>query len=230
MTPRLFCSLLVVLSTSLASQAQDRRTLEISETDTVLLNPTSIEYVVSTNTTPNFMEAIGQNKKGLSGSEVAPASMETVMTSLRNHHISWETSKAKGYSIGRNNMMGDSPITITVHSETELRSVYALLAPLSGITASIGGIEYGPMPDRLSIYKTLYQRAVAEATGMAAISGKTLGDLVSVEEPQDPLWSIRQMMDGMQPAVNLFAELSGNQRARLQRKEEIKILFKFELK
>jgi hypothetical protein len=86
------------------------------------------------------------------------------------------------------------------------------------------------MPDRVSIYKTLYQRALAEATGMAAISGKTLGDLLSVEEPQDLLWSMRQMTEAMEPATNFVAEMTGNGRTKLQKKEEVKLLFKFELK
>jgi hypothetical protein len=54
--------------------------------------------------------------------------------------------------------------------------------------------------------------------------------LIAVEEPQDPLWSMRQMMESMEPTVNFVAEMTGNQHARLQKKVEIKMLFKFELK
>jgi len=66
---------------------------------------------------------MSDNKKVESGSEETQASMETVVTLLRNHHIPWETNKAKGYSIGRTFMTGDSAIAITVHSEAELKSV-----------------------------------------------------------------------------------------------------------
>jgi hypothetical protein len=231
MTPKLVACLVIALMTGLAGQSQDRRTLQISETDTILLNPTFIEYVVSIGTSPHFpIMDVSQGKKGASGSEEPASSMATVKTLLRSHQIMWGASQEKGYTIGRSAMMGDSSITITVHTEVELKAVYALLSPLSGITASIGKIDYEPMPDRVSIYKTLYQRALAQATGMAAISGKTLGELISVEEPQDLLWSMSKMMDGMEPTVNFIAELSGHQRLPLQKKEEVKILFKFELK
>ena len=66
--------------------------------------------------------------------------------------------------------------------------------------------------------------------GLEAISGKTLGDLISVEEPQDLLWSMRQNMEAMEPATNFVAEMTGIDRARIQKKEQTKILFKFELK
>jgi len=49
----------------------------------------------------------------------------------------------------------------------------------------------------------IYQRALAEATGMAAISGKMPGGLISVEEPQ----------------------MSGNYHAKLQKKQGIKLPF-----
>jgi len=148
------------LRISLASRAQDRRTLQISETDTVLLNPTSVEYIISIGTTPRFsVMDNGQNKKGTSGSEEPVASMQIVKTLLQNHHIAWETSRERGYAIGRSSFSlgGDSPITVLVHSEAELKSVYMLLSPLSGIMASIGQVEYEAMPDRVSIYKTFYQ-------------------------------------------------------------------------
>lgn len=232
MNPKLFCCFVILLSTSLGTCAQDRRTLQISETDTVLLNLTSVEYVISIEATPRFSAMDNsQNNKGTSGSEEPVASMQTIKTLLQNHHIAWETSREKDYTIGRSFFPGgDSPITITVHSEPELKSVYMLLSLLSGIKASIGQVEYEAMPDRVSIYKTLYQRALADAIAMAAISGKTLGDLIAVEEPQDPLWSMRQMMESMEPTVNFVAEMTGNQHARLQKKVEIKMLFKFELK
>lgn len=44
MTPKKFCYLTIMLISNLASHAQDRRTLEISETDTVFLKPISIVY------------------------------------------------------------------------------------------------------------------------------------------------------------------------------------------
>jgi hypothetical protein len=232
MNPKLICCFLILLLTGLASCAQDRRTLQISETDTVLLNLTSVEYVISIAATAPFSAMDNsQNKRGTSGSEEPAVSMQTVKSLLQNHHITWETSREKGYTIGRSFFQGgDSPITITVHSEPELKSVYKLLSPLSGITASIGQVEYEAMPDRVSIYKTLYQRALADAIAMAAISGKTLGDLIAVEEPQDPLWSMSQMMESIEPAANFVAAMAGNQRARLQKKVETKMLFKFELK
>lgn len=234
MTSKLICPLAVYIMTSLSSQAQDRRTLQISETDTVYLNATSIEYIVAENPAANF-SAMTRDQKEMSGSEPPTASMATVTTMLRNHHIEWAKTSAKGYSIGSSIgravfMGGDSAVSITVHSEAELKSVYTLLAPLSGIKANVGQVEYGPMPDRLSTYKTLYQRALAEATGMAAISGKALGELIAVEEPQDFLWSVHQMMEGVEPTFNFLSEMTGNQRAKLQKKVLIKMMFKFELK
>lgn len=86
------------------------------------------------------------------------------------------------------------------------------------------------MPDRISIYKTLYQRAVTDATGMAAVSGKTLGELVTVAEPQDIFWSMSQMAEKMENTTDFIASLSGTQRGRLQKKVEMKMLFTFELK
>ena len=124
----------------------------------------------------------------------------------------------------------DSAIAITVHSEVELQSVYALLSPLSGIKASINQIEYEQMPDRLSIYKVIYQRALADAKGMAAVSGKSLGDLVSVEEPQDPLWTISGVFERTMDPYNLAYPSGGHQRPSLEKSAEVRMLFKFELK
>lgn len=231
MTSRLFLWLVMILSTSIIGRAQDRRTLEISETDTVLLNPTTIEYRVSAGHGSDFQAMVmGQVKKGVSEPQGPRASMQDVVTLLQSHHIVWEYSSEKGYSIGRSGFFGDSSIDITVHSEAELKSVYTLLSAVSGITGSIGQIEFEPIPDRVSIYKTLYQRALTDATGMAAVSGKTLGELLSVEEPQDILWSVRQMAEGTEYATGFLADLAGSQRGRLQKKVETKMLFKFELK
>src|SRR5579863_3760686 len=115
MNPKLICFVILLL-TGLASRAQDRRTLQISEMDTVLLNPTSIEYIISIGTTPRFsVMDNGENKKGTSGSEEPPPNMQTVRTVLQNHHITWETSREKAYAIGQSfSLGGDSPIVITV--------------------------------------------------------------------------------------------------------------------
>ena len=175
------------------------------------------------------MDVVRQ-KKGMPNPEATPASMAIVMNMLRDHHIAWTTGGQKGYSIGQFGVLPDSSIAITVHSEAELNSVYMLLSPLSGVSAKLGQIQFEPMPDRVSIYKTIYERAVADATGMARISGKTLGELISVEEPQDLLWSMHDMTEGIQNSANFIAELSGKPNATLQKKLEVKMLFKFELK
>jgi hypothetical protein len=232
MTPKHFCYLTIMLISNLAIRAQDRRTLEISETDTVFLKPISIQYLVSKNGSSggfaNF--GLGKDKKSVPGSDEVASSMETVKGLLRSHQMQWESGREGGYAIGRSAMQRDSLITITVHSEEELKSVYMLLSPLTGITASVSQIDYEPSPNRISVYKRLYQRAMAEAAQMAAISGKTLGELISVEEPQDLLWSMRQNMEAMEPATNFVAEMIGSDRGRIQKKEQTKILFKFELK
>jgi hypothetical protein len=223
----------MALLASLASRAQDRRTLQFSETDTVLLNPVSIEYQVAAASGPYFGRDLSdQPKQRLSRSANAPTAMDTVKTLLRDHHITWRSSQEKGYSIGRTSyIMGDTGIVITVHSETELQALYTLLSPVSGIAAGVGQIEYEPMPDRQSIYKTIYQRALKDATGMAAISGSLLGQLIAVEEPQDPLWSLRQMMtEGVEPTMKFFDAMTGRQNLKIQNKVEVKMLFKFELK
>ncbi|HEV2355549.1 MAG TPA: hypothetical protein VGR89_14970, partial [Puia sp.] len=172
-----------------------------------------------------------QNSKDKSGLGKTPATMVEVMKLLREHHINWVAGMRSGYAFGALTPAPDSSIIITAHSEAELQSLHALLSPLSGITASIGQVEFEPMPDRVTRYKIMYQRALADATGMATVSGKTLGELISVEEPQDLLWSsIRDMTQGMEMTANIFAALAGRSPGRLRKTVETKMLFKFELK
>ncbi len=218
--------LLVLLTSSAYSFGQEAKTLEIVGSDTIELKPLEFIYQVSAGEQYNLSAFVGSQK----GKDTLPSTTsDEIRTFLEKNKFIFEESQEFGYTLNKNR--SNEPVfLVKLNSITELKRLFESIKGLKGISGSIKEIKYeDPSIYKTEIYKHLYSSAVADANLIAGIAGKSLGQIISIEEikgPFDnfPLGNLINDMFNKSPLAGLI-----NMNHDFQRQFIRKLVFKFQL-
>lgn len=206
------------------SFAQESRFVEVTISDTVTLK--SIRYIYQIDIGQQ-MEFMGMKIPQDNNNQDKPTtSISEVTTAIKRGKFRYSLSTEKNYSISTPS--AQPSILVDVDSENELKSLIDLLKQQPGISGKIKEVVYEPISKyQDEVFKNLYKKAITQATLMANISGNSIGRLLSVSDAKSDtggyLDFYKQMLKAM--PVGMFGETNV-----LEKKEEIKMIFKFELK
>jgi hypothetical protein len=222
---RIFIVLSFLIS-SVCSFAQDNRTIEIIGTDTIYLKPLEFTYQVSVGEQNNF-PAFVMGQKGKDTMTVTTAS--EIRELLQKNRFAFEEGQESGYTINKN-MNNDPVFSIKLSSISELKRLFSSIKELKGISGSIKEIKYeDPALYKTEMYKHLYSTAVEDANLIAGIAGKSLGQIISIEEINGPFDSLPfgNLINDMMSKGALAGLLYMNH--SFQKQVIKKLVFKFQL-
>lgn len=184
--------------------------IEVNITDTLVLEPTSIVYRVSSGSSSTFM---GMRMPYDDTESAAPQQdLNTVLLLLKKNKFNVEEEAPTDYTIG-NTGMGTkagkpaASLLVTVHSEAELRRCVELLSGLEGISGSVATVRHASMESQLpAFHKAVLAQARTEAQAIAKASDLELGRVISVQErPSGGTDNYMDMMrDMMKRGVEAF--------------------------
>jgi hypothetical protein len=154
-----FIFLFGILLITNASYSQDKRFIEITCSDTVLLKPTSFVYQISLGEQMEFMGIKIPQKSGEAAD--APPIFE-IENLLKKGQFSYTVSDDNNYSISATK---SSPVIyVQLKNETELKKLYETLKDKQGITGKVKEAAHEPVSMQYDkIYKKLYASAMAQA-------------------------------------------------------------------
>jgi hypothetical protein len=226
--------LALLVCASQLSYAQDQRYVEVSVTDTVMLKPTTFVYQISLTSDFSATRYVEMAKvSAMKGSVVNDTTVKfsELVKLLQANHFSFKMPEPNSLTIRANNFTdnSDSSILVTLPSLDELKRLYRLLRPLHGLTTEMSQVKYEPMPDKSAIYVSLYGKAKADAMILATVSGNTLGQLISVEEPKDLLSSFSEYISDIE-SNSLFRGIFSKGSGNFEKPVVKKLIFRFQIK
>ena len=208
--------------------AQEKRSIEIMATDTESLKPLKYIYNIemSDPTSNNMYDYNLKNKEENRDSiNIKNATTAEVIVLLKKNKFNYSLTEKKGFELSVYYKTGDC-ISVTMDSVSELQKLYAILKPLKGVKGEMSDVKYESItPYTTKIYQNLYKNALAKASILAKSTGGTLGQLLSVEIPKNPLGDFAELYD--QFAVKL--KLTQDQ-TNFKKEVITKMIYKFELK
>lgn len=206
------------------SFAQESRFIELTVSDTVVLKSTGYTYQIDIGQQIEFM---GMKFPQENNNEDIPAtSITEVINTIEKGNFHYSLSTERDYSISSTS--SQPSILVNVKSEKELKSLVELLKQQPGISGKIKEAEYESFSSFQSqIFKELYEKALAQATLMANISGNSIGRLLSISEVKG---NTDSYLDLYKQALKIMPTGMFGSTDFSEKKEEIKLTFKFELK
>ena len=175
---KLFMAIILFILTK-PSFSQDNKFIEISASDTIELKPVAFTYQIGFKQKIDYMGY----SASLSGSDTIPSPPIIVIVNLlKTNKFIYEISNQNDYTITNSSSI-DTIILVTLNSEKELKRLTKALISFKGISGKIKETKY----ESLSLYnkelfKSLYSRALSDATIIANASGNSVGKLISVGE------------------------------------------------
>jgi hypothetical protein len=207
------------------SYSQEVRFIELTVSDTITLHPTHFIYRINLGQQSEFMGLILPKETKQEGSSTVP-SINEISNILDKEKCTYTINHYSDYSIS--NSTDQPSIDVTLNSENELKSLFNLLKTKEGISGRIEEISYEPMSKYYKeIYTRLYTKAINQTTLLANITGNTIGILISasnVEKENDSYMDVYEQMTKNMPK-GIFGEIQVS-----AKKEEVKMVFKFEIK
>jgi hypothetical protein len=241
----LFLALIIFITSETKIFSQESRFIEISAVDTIELKPLQFVYQINIqNNTSQFESDNTILRKVNSDTNLITqpshkqnkSIVKQVINILEANQFHYTISDENNYAInGYNNMLvngdkvNDTTILVSMNTESDLKKLYRLLVPIQNISSRIDHIEY----ESISFYQNdsyarLYLKAKTDAAFLAAISGNSIGQIISVDEDKNPLTDMfQEMTNAENSAFRLFPLESKNS---LNKKIFRKLLFKFQLK
>jgi len=219
--------LLFLMGSVYVNAQNNNKFIEIMATDSIELKPVAFVYQVSSG--PDLsMFPVKMDK-----TDNEPyVSLSTIKKVLDKNNFTYEAKGKENYTIG-GDKTPDSVLLITLNSDTELKRLYKALVNVKSISGKISDVKFESIsaykPD---MYQRLYTKALTDATTLAKVSGNSVGQLISVQEPQqgaDFFSGYQQMLQKMTGPNNFLSQLLGLETG-LTQKIETKLLFRFELK
>jgi len=201
--------------------SQDSKFIEVASSDTIELKPISFVYQVSFEAK---YEVMGYSFPIKGADSIPPPPLATVKKVLTINKFNYEISDQSDYTISKDHS-NDTTILITLKTESDLRNLVKILLPYKGINGKIKDIKYESIsPFNNELYKTLYLRALDDATIIAKTSGNTLGKLISAEE----------VKDSYADYINIYADLLKENpyyksQDNLNKRVIRKLIFKFQM-
>lgn len=184
--------------------------IEVMVTDTLVLEPTSIVYRVSSGTSSTFMGI--RMPYDDTESAVPKQDLNTVLLLLKKNKFNVEEEAPTDYTIGNTGMgtkasKPTASLLVTMHSEAELRRCVELLSGLEGISGSVATVRHASVESQLpAFHKAVLAQARTEAQAIAKASDLELGRVISVQErPSGGTDNYMDMMrDMMKRGVEAF--------------------------
>jgi hypothetical protein len=213
---------------SVSGYSQTQKFIEVIASDTVTLKPTKFIYQITSGA--EQMEFMGikmpqpqsddtEKKDTPSISEITPL--------LDKEKFNYTVSSETNYSIS-----GTEPkpsITVILNGESELKRLYNTLKSQPGIKGKIKETFYEPLSNyQEAVYKRLYSVALTQATQLATISGSSIGKVLSISEMKNDTDNFMDVYTQMMSKMSMGGLFGEN--GATNKKEEIKMVFKFELK
>ncbi len=162
--------------------SQESRFIEVASSDTIVLKPIGFIYKISFETK---YEVMGYSFPIKGNDSIPPPPLADVKKVLTKNNFNFEISDQKDYVISKD-AGNDTTILVTLKTETDLKNLIKVLTPLKGIAGKIKEVKYESSASyNTEMYKTLYTRALSDATTIAKVSGNTIGKLISTEEVKD---------------------------------------------
>jgi hypothetical protein len=209
---------------SLVSFAQESRFIELTVSDTVVLKSIGYTYQIDIGQQFEFM---GLKIPQDNNDQDKPTTSITEDTDLlKKGNFPYSLSSEKNYSLSGSSTQPS--ILIDVTTENELKSLTDLLKQQPGISGKIKEVKYESMSKyHDQIYNNLYVKALRQATLLANISGNSIGALLSISEAKSSTNDYLDMYNQILKIMPVKMQVETNV---FEKSEEIKMVFKFELK
>lgn len=209
---------------SLVSFAQESRFIELTVSDTVVLKSIGYTYQIDIGQQFEFM---GLKIPQDNNDQDKPTTSITEVTDLlKKGNFPYSLSSEKNYSLSGSSTQPS--ILIDVTTENELKSLTDLLKQQPGISGKIKEVKYESMSKyHDQIYNNLYVKALRQATLLANISGNSIGALLSISEAKSSTNDYLDMYNQILKIMPVKMQVETNV---FEKSEEIKMVFKFELK
>ena len=173
--------------------AQIDRYVEITVADTVVLKALDFTYEIRSGSSPYSFGMKEENDKNA-------IPLHDIESLLTKNKFDFKVEENPSYLITPESQP-NPVITVPLNSESEIKRLYDILRKLQGISGRISDANFEPLSDyKNEIFSNLYARAVHDANDLAKISGNSIGQLISVREPQSDYFS--GMMDWYKEVVN----------------------------
>ena len=216
----------IILFLSFQLHAQITKFIEVMVSDTISLKPVEFTYQVSSGVDAGFFGMKTEKE------DTDPIiSINTIKKILDKNNFRYHVELKQNYNISTVKPV-DSAIFITITSDTSLKRLYKLLLTIKGISGKISNVKYeSDAPYKADMYKRLYSQAYTDAMMLGKVSGHSVGELISVEEPKeiDFYSGYMDMFKKMAGSDNMLSQLFGMDDNLIQVTVK-KLLFKFSLK
>jgi hypothetical protein len=220
-----FLLLLAFVMYSYASLAQEKRSIEIIVSDTVILKPVLIKYQISSGDLSNpYSEDYPQS----AGDAAAAASLDEVSLALKNAKFTYAMTTDDNYTISKS-VQNKPSIMVTMQSKEELERLKKVLDVYKGISGKISSVDFeSPVRYHEIMFKRLYDKAFAEANIFAKLAGTTVDKLGSAAETGDQYGGYMDWLMELSKTASQYDLFNMN--AGLTKVYTRKFSFKFELK
>ena len=159
--------------------------------------------------------------------EIEPVnSIKDLTKAIEKGGFQYTLSSEKDYSITFSK--SDPSILVQLADEKELKALVTLLNQQEGITGKVKEVRYESSNKyQDQTFKKLYAKALAQATMMSNVSGNSIGQLLSISESKTASFDYLDFYQSM--LKNMPGMMKGESNIN-DKKEEVKMTFKFELK
>jgi hypothetical protein len=195
--PTKFKLALFALLFSVATHAQvQERFIEVSVSDSIHLVPAQYVYEISSGE-----EAKLANFFGPDGQENAdPDALNRVEGILKTNQFTFQVQNRNDYTLSKSNKP-KNVIVVTLANRQDLEKLYTLLKDFKGISGKITQLVPGKTNFKDLLFKKLYEKAKAEASALATVSGNQLGKLISANETKSAMDGYAEMMQQTMKAM-----------------------------
>ncbi len=188
--------LIILISLSgLDASAQTPRTITLAVSDTIVLQPVRIIYLIEAGSQQKFM-----GMKFPSDDETDPAraiSLDDLHSRLKKEKFNVTWSEGNGYDLSKEASIYRA-LEVGLTERGELERLVQILRPLEGISGSIKKIDHEPFANhQRTFYVDLVRKAREEASAIADATGLKLGEIISVTEAPSTGDTYMQMMGEM---------------------------------
>jgi hypothetical protein len=216
-----FCLLLF----SITSLAQEKRSIEITVSDTVMLRPEMIKYQISSGD-PSYPYDVTTAQSA--NDAAAVAALENVCLSLKKEKFTFAMNTGDNYTLNKS-IQNKPSVVVTMRSKAELEKLIKLLAPFNGISGKISSVDFeSPVPYHEIMFKRLYDKAATEAGIFAKLAETSVEKFVSATEVNDQYGGYMDWLMELSKTASQYDMLGLN--AGLDRVYTRKFSFKFEIK
>jgi len=159
--------------------AQELRYIDIVVSDTVILQPISYTYQISVGDSYNIYDIDYYQKDS---TKIVPPEISDIEKDLKKDNFTYTNAVQNDYSLSKSRKES-SVLLVTLKNKHELDRLIKLLNPIKGVSGKITDIKLeSPEKYYPEMFKRLYDKAVAQATLLATVSGNQIGRMLNASE------------------------------------------------